>query len=126
MPGKKLEQLKIEVDTWKRFIDFFREENVHLKNRLSNILKNKFDITLLEQMENFQSKFIKHDELIIFLKKDIAQLDKLLIIERSNENKSNDFLDHKFNKFRNNLVNSEKQFYQLQIDFNGYLAENML
>ncbi|MEO8862092.1 MAG: hypothetical protein ABI358_11750 [Ginsengibacter sp.] len=126
MPGKKLEQLKIEVDTWKRFIDFFCEENIHLKNRLSNILKNKFDTTLLEQMDNFQSKFIKHDELIIFLKKDIAELDKLLMIEKSNGNKSNDVLDNKFNKFRYNLVNSEKQFYQLQVDFNGYLAKNML
>jgi glutaredoxin 2 len=126
MPRKKLEQLQIEVDTWKRFIDFFREENIHLKNRLSNILKNKFDTTLLEQMENFQSKFIKHDGLIIFLKKDITELDKLLMIEKSNQNKISDVLDNKFDKFRRNLVNSEKQFYQLQIDFNGYLAKNIL
>lgn len=125
MRGKRLEQLQIEIETWKRFIDFFREENIHLKNRLSNILKNRFDTTLLEQMDNFQSKFIMHDELIVFLKKDIQELDKLIAIEKTNDHIANELLDQKLHKFRSNLVSSEKQFYQLQLDFNGYLSANM-
>ena len=125
MAEKKIEQLQIEVNTWKRFLDFFREENVNLKNRLSNILKNRFDKKLLDEMENFQSKFIKHDELIIFLRKDVAELDKLLMNEKRGEEINGDIIDKKFSNFRINLANSERQFHQLQLDFNCYLSENM-
>ena len=78
----KINQLQVEVNTWKRLLNFFRDENVYLKNRLSEILKNGFDRKLLEEFENFQTKFINQDEVISFLRNDIADLDKLLLNEK--------------------------------------------
>jgi regulator of replication initiation timing len=52
----KLKQLQYEIDSWKRLLGFMMEENIHLKIRLSEMLKNKFDNNLLEEVEIFYNK----------------------------------------------------------------------
>ena len=79
MSELKLKQLQHESDTWKRSLGFMMDENVQLKNRFAEILRTEFDETLLEDIEKFQANFIREDEMIRFLKTDIAKLDKLLV-----------------------------------------------
>ena len=81
MPELKLKQLQYERDTLKRLLDFMIDENVHMKNRLSEVLQDKFDKNLLKGIEFFQSTFLKEDELIGLLRNDFAELNKLLVIE---------------------------------------------
>ena len=121
----KINQLQVEVNTWKRLLNFFSDENVCLKNRLSEILKNGFDRKLLEEFENFQTKFIKQDEMITFLRNDIAELDKLLLNEKLDIGKNENTIDRKLEHLRKNITNSEGRFFQLQINFNTYILENM-
>lgn len=85
----KLKQLQFESNTWKRLLRFMMEENNHLKNRIAEILKDDFDKNLLKEIENFQSNFIKQDELINLLRNDAADLDKLLIPEIFEDGKIN-------------------------------------
>lgn len=125
MQETKINQLQIEINTWKRLLNFFRDENVCLKNRLSDILKNGFDRKLLEEFENFQTKFIKQDEVINFLRNDTAELDKLLLNEKSGIEISDGRIVKRLERLRNNMANSEKQFFQLQLNFNTYILENM-
>jgi hypothetical protein len=121
----KINQLQVEVNTWKRLLNFFSDENVCLKNRLSEILKNGFDRKLLEEFENFQTKFIKQDETITFLRNDIAELDKLLLNEKLGMSVNENAINRKLEHLRKNIVNSEGRFFQLQINFNTYVLENM-
>jgi hypothetical protein len=121
----KINQLQVEVNTWKRLLNFFSDENVCLKNRLSEILKNGFDRKLLEEFENFQTKFIKQDEMITFFRNDIAELDKLLLNEKLGIGKNENTIDRKLEHLRKNIANSEGRFFQLQINFNTYILENM-
>lgn len=121
----KINQLQVEVNTWKRLLNFFSDENVCLKNRLSEILKNGFDRKLLEEFENFQTKFIKQDEMITFLRNDIAELDKLLLNEKLGMGINENTIDRKLEHLRKNIANSEGRFFQLQINFNTYILENM-
>ena len=125
MEEAKINQTQIEINTWKRLLNFFRDENVCLKNRLSDILKNGFDRKLLEEFENFQTKFIKQDEVINFLRNDTTELDKLLLNEKSDVEISDSRIVKKLERLRNNVANSEKQFFQLQLNFNTYILENM-
>ena len=81
MPELKLKQLQYERDTLKRLLDFMIDENGHMKNRLSEVLQDKFDKNLLKGIEFFQSTFLKEDELIGLLRNDFAELNKLLVIE---------------------------------------------
>lgn len=120
----KLKQLQYEIDTWKRLLGFMIEENIHLKIRLSEVLKNKFDNNLLEEVEDFYNKIIKEDDLFLLLRNEINELDKLFdnIIF-----KEEDVLikaNRKFKRFRNNINATEKQFGKLKMNFNNYLLEN--
>jgi regulator of replication initiation timing len=125
MPELKLKQLQYETDTWKRLLGFMMEENIHLKNRLSEVLKDKFDKNLLERVEGFQSNFIREDEMISLLRNDVAELDKLLVREIFEDGTIIKKVDSKLKHLRNNIKNAEKEFSRLKLEFNNYLSENI-
>ena len=125
MPELKLKQLQYESDTWKRLLVFMMDENINLKYRLSQVLKDKFDKNLLEEVENFQSGFIKEDELIGLLRNEVAELDKLLILELFEDGIIIEKVNKKIKKLRNNIRNAERQFGKLKSEFNSYLSENI-
>jgi hypothetical protein len=125
MPNDKLMQLRYESDTWKRLLGFMMDENVHLKFRLSDILKNSFNKQLLEQLEIFQSNFVKVDDLISVLRNDLAELDKQLVWNMPEEAKIMRDIEIKMKKIRNNINNAETQFSQLKSEFISFLSENM-
>ena len=126
MPDLKLQQLQYETETWRRLLGFMRDENVHLKNRLSEILKNNFDTALLEEVENFHNNFLKEDERINLLKREVAELDKLLVREIFEDIPIIKKVNRKLKRFRNNIKNREAQFTRLKMDFNNYLSENII
>lgn len=121
MDDARINQLVIEINTWKRYLNFFREENVCLKNRLSDILKNGFDRSLLEHLEDFQSKFITHDDVITLLKNDIAAVDKL-IKEATAEKHDMEAIGRKMDHLRSNMITSQKEFCELQLNFNTFIS----
>jgi len=122
MSELKLEQLKYESDTWKRLLGFMRDENIHMKNMLSEVLKYKFDKNLLEEAESFQNSFLKEDDLIGLLRNDIAELDKLLEMIIFEDGKITNGIDMKLHKLRNNIIIAERQFGELKSAFNNYLS----
>lgn len=121
----KLKQLQFESNTWKRLLCFMMEENNHLKNRIAEILKDDFDKNLLKEIENFQSNFIKQDELINLLRNDAAELDKLLIQELFEDGKIIREINKKLKNLRNNITTIEKQCTQVKLEFNNYLLETL-
>ncbi len=125
IPTLKLKQLQYESETWKRLLDFLMDENINLKHRLSEILKNKFDKILMDELEDYQSNFIKEDEVIGLLRYEVAELDKLIENEITENNQLNLEIEKKINNLRNNISTVEKQFSNLKLDFNCYLSENM-
>jgi regulator of replication initiation timing len=125
MPELKLKQLQYEADTWKRLLGFMIDENIHLKNRLSEILKDRFDKNLLDEVESFQSMFVKEDQMIGLLRNEVAELDKLLVREAFEDGTIIKQVDRKLKKLRDNINNAEKQFGKLKTEFNSYLSENI-
>ncbi len=125
MPGLKLKQLQSERDTWRRLLVFMKDENVHLKNRLAEVLKNSIETNLLEDIENFHSSFLKEDELIDFLRNDVTELDRLLAQEIFEDGKLINKVDKKIKSIRKNIEIAEQHFGRLKSEFNSYLAENI-
>ena len=121
----KLKQLKYEVDTWKRSQAFKMDANIYLKIRLSEISKDKFDATLLEVAEDFQSNFVKEDNLIGLLRNYIAELDELFGMEILENGWILKEIDIKFKNLRNNIITPERQFGKLEVDFNSYLLQKL-
>ena len=125
MAELKLKQLQYETNTWKRLLCFIQEENVYLKNRLAEVLKDKFNVSLLEDVERFQSSFIKEDELIGFLRNEVSEIDGELVKEIFEDGKLNKGIYKRIHQLRNNLSNTEKRFSRIKMSFNNYLSENM-
>ena len=117
----KLKQLQNESDTWKQLLGFMMEENINLRDRLSELLKDKFDTNLLEEVEGFQTSFLKKDDLIGILRNDVAELDKLLKQEIFEDKKINNDIDRRMTKLHDNIITAEIQLSNLKLTFNNYL-----
>jgi glutaredoxin 2 len=125
MPELKLKQLQYESDTWKRLLGFMTEENIHLKNRLSEILKGRFSNIMLEDAEGFQNRFVRADELIGMMRDDVALLDRLLEKKTFEDGQIAKDITRALKNIRRNMTVAEKQFAKLKMDFNSYLSENV-
>ena len=104
-------------------LGFMVDENIYLKKRLSEIIKYVVDKSILEEIENFHSSFIKQDELIGLLRNDLAELDQLLIREIFEDGKIINEIARKLNRFRSNILVVEAQFSKLKLAFNDFLLE---
>ncbi len=125
MPDLELRQLQYESDTWKRLLGFLEEENIHLKNRLSEILKNGFNDNLLDELENFHGRFVKEDELIRLLRNNVAELDDLLVREVLEDGKIIKEIRRKLKNLSDNIQNVQERFTRLKLEFNSFISENI-
>lgn len=126
MPALKKNQLHFETVSWQRLLDFMTDENIHLKNRLSEILKDRFDKNLLEEADGFQNRFVSQDEMIWLMRHDVAEFKKLMLTDIYENQKKNKKIVQKINNLRKNIVNAEKNFSILKSEFNHFLVENIL
>lgn len=125
MTELKLMQLRHEINTWKRMLGFMQEENVHQKNRLSDVLKDRFDKKLLDGVECFQTDFIKEDEVISELKNEVGELEYMLHSEIINGEEHNFPITRRIENIRKHIDSAEKDFTKMNIEFNHYLSENL-
>ena len=77
------------------------------------------------EIEDFQTNFIKEDQLIGLLRNDVAGIDKLFEKEIFEYGKTLNEIDRKLKNLRNNIEYAEKQFRKLKLEFNNYLSENI-
>lgn len=119
----RLKQMQFEADAWKRLIGYLMSENVYLKNRLAEVLTQKFDIAMLEEIENFHTLFLKKDELIFILRHELAELDKLLVGEIFEDGAIIKKVTSKMNTLRKTISNAENQFSKMKLEFNNYLSD---
>jgi len=120
----KTKQLEYETDTWKRLLIFLMEENVQLKNLLTEILKEDAHNSRLQELEDFQNRFLKEDERIQLLRHEVAEFDRLLQREIAEDGQLKKTVDRKMHQLRNNISNAEQEFNRLQRAFSSYLSEN--
>jgi seryl-tRNA synthetase len=116
----KPDQFHHENKTWSRMLEFFKQENTFLKNRLSEVLDHSTDKNFLALAEQFQNKFILKDEYIDELRHDINEQDSTL---KDNTANIDDYkLSKRQEKLRNEMEYFEKDFNTLKNEFNKYLS----
>ncbi|MEI2747394.1 MAG: hypothetical protein V9E88_01375 [Ferruginibacter sp.] len=76
-PSFILKQLLYEVAAWKRLLGFLSDENNLLKDRLSEVLKERNSIIELSDAERFQSNFVREDELLQVLRMEVVEIERL-------------------------------------------------
>lgn len=119
-PEMDVRQFQTEIETWKRLLNSRMEENVLLKNKLSNILINNYDQNSLEEIEEFQTQFIIEDELIHSLRRDVNDLDNLLYSKIFEDGKMEKSFETKMDKLGKDIANSTIRFRTLKSAFNDF------
>ncbi|MBS1946327.1 MAG: hypothetical protein JST47_01035 [Bacteroidetes bacterium] len=122
-----LSQFRHERDTWKRLLMFAEEENNILKNRIAEVVISMSNNSkaLLEKLDEFQNAFIMEDRIIMSLKNEINEKNRLL----NNDFYKNDslFIEAKKQQkiMRTRIEETEAAFNKLKINFNAFLGETL-
>jgi len=102
------------------------DENIHLKNRLSEILKGDCDVPLLAKLEAFQTSFICTDTLVALLRNDLADFEKRLETDETGELLINKNISCRLQRMRRNISVAGLIFNQRQTAFNNYLGKYLM
>ena len=107
-------QMLHELETWQRTLNYLQQENIHLKNRLAEIVKNGIDDKMLRQAEYFQNQFLNKDVIIAILKQDV-------LAERDSNRRT--VAPGAYEKLREDMAKMETAFAFLKSEFNGYVSK---
>ncbi len=123
MSRSKIKQLEFESDTWKRQLAFMVDENIHMKARLVEVLKDKQNAPSLEAAEAFQNQFIEQDSVIGILRNNVAEFDCLLKREVLEDGMlvNRVFAKHKILEAA--LIAAKKKFDEMKGHFNQHVLE---
>ena len=119
-PGMDVRQFQTEIETWKRLLNSRMEQNVLLKIQISDILRNNYDQNSLEEIEEFQTKFIREDELILSLRREVNDLDNLLYSKVFEDGKIEKSFETKMDKLDKDITSSVTRFRILQSTFDDF------
>jgi seryl-tRNA synthetase len=122
----KTDQFHHENMTWERMIEFFKQENSFLKNRLAQVLDHDGPVVeaFIALAEQFQNQFILKDEFFDELRHDIHdQQKKLAQAGKENNTEMNKKIIKQQEKLRNEMAWLEKDFTRLKNEFNNYLLK---
>ena len=119
----KPDQFNHEIKTWSRLLDFFKQENTILKNRLAEVVDYRADKEFLVLAEQFQNKFIIKDEHIDELRHDTTL--QALDLTNSNIAITDVKLIRRQEQLRNELEYFEIDFNKLKNEFNKYLSTGL-
>jgi len=111
-------QLMYEAETWKRCIAFMQSELVFMKNRISQILMEMPDRSLLDSIEHYQHLFIELEKSLDLFRLDITTQMELI---KKNHTVSIVQLNEKLlkqKKLRTEIGMAEKLFNKMKFEFN--------
>lgn len=115
-PDKNL----IKINQWRQLLNSRKQQNVLLKNRLSGILKDKYDQTLLVSLEEFQSEFVGEDVVIDSLRKDVNVLESLLAMMAEADQETKSAIITTCKRLDSDISKSTTRFRSLEAAFNDF------
>jgi hypothetical protein len=116
---KKMRQFQDVLATWKQLLNARMDENILLKYKISEILKNNFNHNSLEEIEEFQTQFIREDEWINSLRKDVSELENY-ILSKEFQNGTEQFFNIKIENLRKDIADSENRFRMSKSAFKNF------
>ena len=116
-------QLHYEIQRWLRTLEFIKEENLLLKNRLAEMIHLKTGKHLIRQAEDFQNFFLNNDTIIAMLKNDVHKQERLLTKDILNDEAAAKKAMKGQQILRSDMDKLEKNFSKLNMDFNTFLDD---
>lgn len=123
IPNNKIKEYQKDLNSWKKILNSRMEENVLMKNKLGDLLKKNYNKNHLEQIEEFQNKFLREDEVTDMLRNDVIKFDDLLSSQGFKDDKLGESCEKRMKKLRAELVQSENYFCSLTASFDDFAFE---
>ena len=117
-----MSQFRYEIESYKRMLNFFTEENIKFKKRLSDFItvSGIDDNQFMEQVEYFHNYLLKEDEYIGFLQTELADQESLMT--KSQEIDSLKEMLNTQHRIRKELQFVEDDFHKLTFELNNYMC----
>lgn len=111
---------------WERALNFYKQENAHLKTRLSQVVDNNTNKAFVDLAEHFHNRFLFNDEYIKELSQDIRlQMELIKQAVPSNALHAN-ATTRMQDRLRIEMEKFETDFYLLKNEFNKKLLSYIL
>jgi hypothetical protein len=122
MVPAKIKQYQQQSELWKKTLEFLLRENAFLKNRLAELIRNsaEFDKDFLETAEQYQGLFLREDESINLLRRDVANFEKWLAREIYEDGHIINGVLFKRAKLVKDINRAQQEFNKLKKQFNRY------
>ena len=120
IPNTSVREMQEEIAAWMKTLSSRMEENLLLKSKLAEILRKNYDQNCLEEMEEFQTKFIDEDEITKGLRREVAVLDNLLYRKIIDGGIVGESFEGIVKKLRSDFKHSETYFRILQSTFQDF------
>ncbi|HET7115884.1 MAG TPA: hypothetical protein VFI29_05310 [Hanamia sp.] len=119
-PKIGVQQFQTIIERWKQLLNSRMEENLLLKDKLADILKNNYGENSLEEIEDFQTQFIIEDQLIHSLRRDVNDLDNLLYSKMFEDGKMEKSFETKLDNLDKDIASSVTRFRILKSTFDDF------
>lgn len=118
-----INQFQFEIHSWIRLIEFLNQENMHLKNRLSEVIDQIKDRENLALAEHFQNLFIIKDDVYDHILHDLKkQAHKWTEIKLIASKEISDDLSKTQKNLRDQIEFIERDHAVITKDYYTYLA----
>ena len=115
-------QLIFEIEFWKRILDAMENEIVFMKGRMSQILKEYPDNSLLNAIEQYLNSLLVQDKLIQIFRNDLEkQSVQLKKMDKDTKQLKDKLKQHK--KFRKEIETTRLQFEKMSAEFYAFFCE---
>ena len=119
----ELSRILLQNDTWRQALKHLESENISFKTRLADILATELPKGQLENLEFFQTRFLKMDDQITLLRHEIRECQELLDQLLQTNDVLTRIIDlHK--GLQEKIFSLHENFYRLRTDFNSYLSDS--
>ncbi|MBU3714582.1 MAG: hypothetical protein FGM46_06490 [Ferruginibacter sp.] len=121
-----IKQFWFEFETWRRLLENIQNENIYLKNRLAQIIKEESTNELLDDIEHYHNILLTEDSNIALLRNDVASQESWIRREVFEENATIKEILKTHKKLRKEIELFEQKFNKLKFEFNAFFSEKRI
>jgi hypothetical protein len=123
---RRLSQYRYEANSWKRLLEFIRQENVQAKNHLAEVVRDSETQTyLLNDVEYLINNLLQIETAVRFIATDIGQYEKLLDKEFYVDGTSKNIMSTRHTVTKD-IKNLEGEFKHLKLEVDSFLNNTLL
>lgn len=116
-------QFRRENEGWRQTLEFLIEEDIILKEGISEVLKNMIqtDDGVLKKLEHFHNLLIKQNDTVRLLRTGVADMGEKINLDYYFETDLSNSITRIQRILRNQMEKVELEFLKLKFDFNDYI-----